>query len=480
MCAMDSSIVISGGQVIDGSGMERYAADVVVQGGLVSDICSPGHGKASRIIEAAGMVLCPGFIDSHSHDDQLVLEHMYPHPKISQGVCTVVTGNCGLSLAPLVTSHPPAPLDILGKKGFRFETFAAYLSAIDIARPSVNVVPLVGHTSLRVKHMADLDQEACTEEVRAMHDEVTRALDAGAFGLSTGVYYPPARAATTKELLGVCQSLKGRASILAMHLRDEGDDIDAALREALQVSAASEAHLVLSHHKVVGLQNHGRTVETLGMIEDAALRQSVCLDCYPYAASSTMLSPGKAAAIGEVLISWSAPHPELGGARLKDIAARWSVGLEEAATRLMPGGAIYFGMAPQDVDRVLTHPLTMIGSDGLPHDGRPHPRLWGSFPRVLGHYSRDKGLMTLEMAVHKMTGLPAKRFGLKRRGILAVGHAADLVVFDPLRIRDAATYESPQAPATGIELVLVNGQVAFHRGVYRAQHAGIRLVPGKS
>ncbi|MBC7609960.1 MAG: D-aminoacylase [Polaromonas sp.] len=469
---------IRGATVIDGTGARRFTADVLVAQGRISGIVPPGSGRARSIIDAHGLVLCPGFIDAHTHDDQLVLHPVEPHPKLLQGVCTVVTGNCGISLAPLLTQRPPAPLDLLGADAYRYDTFASYAAAIDEARPHVNVVPLLGHISLRVKHVANLERTANPGEVAAMQAEVLQALQAGAFGLSTGVYYPPARAASKQELLDVCGVLKGRNALLAMHLRDEGDNIDAALKEALDVGRASQATLVLSHHKVVGLHNQGHTRHTLKAIEQAAQQQSVCMDCYPYEASSTMLDAAKAARTGRVLISWSAPHPEYSGKSLRSIADAWGVSLLEAAQRLMPGGAIYFGMAAEDVERVLRHPLTMIGSDGLPHDARPHPRLWGTFARVLGHYSRDKNLMPLELAVHKMTGLTAARFGLKQRGTLAVGQAADLVLFDPLTIRDSATYEQPIQPPAGIQAVLVNGQLAVWRGAHvPGGRAGQRLIP---
>lgn len=278
--------------------------------------------------------------------------------------------------------------------------------------------------------------------------------------------------------MSVCGALKGRRSILAMHIRDEGDDIDAALREALAVGAASDANLVLSHHKVVAPKNHGRTRQTLEAIERAAREQSVCFDCYPYVASSTSLSVDKAARVQNVLITWSEPHPERSGTSLRSTADAWGVGLREAAQRLVPGGAIYFALSEEDVERVLAHPLSMIGSDGLPHDRHPHPRLWGTFPRVLGYYSREKRLMPLEAAVRKMTSLPAQRFGLKGRGVIAAGNAADLVVFDPLYVRDGASYAAPEEPPLGIHAVLVNGTLAMSKGTQVDSHAGRRLAPG--
>ena len=472
-------VVFRNAEVIDGTGRPRFSADVVIEQGRIAELREPcsaaGEGET---VDAEGLVLCPGFIDTHSHDDLLVLGHPAPHPKLSQGVCTVVTGNCGLSLAPLVIDRAPAPMDLFPPGVFRHAHFAGYLAELDAARPALNVVPLVGHTSLRMRHVADLRRPATPQETAAMRADVEASLQAGAFGLSTGVYYPPARAATTAELIEVSAPLKTHRAVLAMHIRDEGEHIDAAIDEALQVGAASGAQLVLSHHKVVLPQNHGRTRQTLRTLEAAARDQAVCIDCYPYDASSTMLDPVRAAQVKDVLVTWSHAHPALGGRRLDDIAAEWGVDLKQAAERLLPAGAIYFTMAAEDVERVLAHPLTMIGSDGLPHDRHPHPRLWGSFPRVLGHYVRDRGLLPLERAVHKMTGLPARRFGLADRGTIAPGQAADLVLLDPATVRDTATYERPQSVAAGIALVMVNGRIAVRGGEHLDLHAGRRLKPG--
>lgn len=477
MAVHDGEIVLRGGEVIDGSGAPRFAADVVITGDRISAVVRPGLAAGGSVVDIRGRVVCPGFIDTHTHDDRLVLEGSDPHPKLSQGVCTVVTGNCGISLAPLACEDPPPPLDIFGRSSHRFERFADYLVALDAGCPSVNVVPLIGHTSLRVKHVRDLQRSATAPETLAMRHELREALDDGAFGFSTGVYYPPARAATTGELLDLCSELAGRRSLLAMHVRDEGDGVMEALEEALLVGARAGATLVISHHKVVGASNHGRTLETLRLIDRATATQDVCLDCYPYDASSTMLDPQKAARTGDVLITWSGTQPEMGGRTLRSVAEEWSLGLEEAAQRLMPGGAIYFSMAEDDVARVLQYHGTMIGSDGLPHDLRPHPRLWGAFPRVLGRFGRDRRLFTLEAAVHKMTGLPARRFGLHGRGRLEVGAVADLVVVDPETVGDASTYEDPTRLSVGIGPVFVNGRIAWQDGAMRDAHAGRRLLP---
>jgi N-acyl-D-amino-acid deacylase len=464
-------LLIEGGELIDGSGAPRRRADVGVAGGRIAAIGALSGTAAHRRIDAAGLIVAPGFIDSHTHDDRLLLQHPARHPKLLQGVTTVITGNCGISLAPLVHDAPPAPLDILPGP-WTLPRFADYVQAVQAARPALNAALLVGHTTLRVGAMGELSRPARADEVARMQAALAEALEAGAIGLSTGVFYPPARAATTEELVAVGQPLACGRGIVTMHIRDEGADIDAALREALAVGRALDVPLVLSHHKLMGLAQHGGSVRTLALIEAAARQQAVCLDCYPYTASSTMLLPERVASSRDVMITWSKAEPQAAGRSLREMAAERGIDATELAQRLLPGGAIYFAMSDEDVERILAHPLAMVGSDGLPGEGPQHPRLWGTFPRVLGHYARDRGLLTLEQAVHKMTGLSARRFGLAGRGLLQPGAAADITLFDAAQVADRASYTEPQAAPVGITLVAVNGQVVVEHGEVVQQHAG--------
>ena len=468
-------LLILGGTVIDGSGAPRQQADVAVEGGRISAIGDLAGAAAHRCIDARGLIVAPGFIDCHTHDDLLLLEHPAAHPKLLQGVTTVVTGNCGVSLAPMAEDAPPSLLTANAGPASRTQrhpTMAAYMAALRAAQPAVNAAVLVGHTTLRQQAMTDLARPANNDEVARMRSALQEALDAGAIGLSTGVYYPDARAASTQELIDVAEPLRDGAGLITMHIRDEADAIDDALREALAVGRAVNAPLVLSHHKLMGTANHGGSMRTLALVEAAAREQTVCMDCYPYVASSTMLLPARVAVSRDVRITWSKAEPEAAGRSLLEMAAERGMDPTALAHQLLPGGAIYFAMSDEDVDRILAHPLVMIGSDGLPHDPVPHPRLWGTFPRVLGQYVRQRKLLALEAAVHKMTGLSARRFGLATRGELRPGGAADLTVFNAEQVLDGATFDAPIAAPTGLRWVLVNGRVAVDDGRQADDRAG--------
>jgi N-acyl-D-amino-acid deacylase len=243
-------------------------------------------------------------------------------------------------------------------------------------------------------------------------------------------------------------------------MRDEGDRVVESLEESFRIGREAGVPVVISHHKVVGRANHGRSPETLKLIAERMRTQPIGLDCYPYHASSTILSANRLDVATKVLVTWSKPHPEYAGMDLNDVARKMGVAPAEAVQKLVPAGAIYFSMDEADVQRILAYEHTMVGSDGLPHDASPHPRLWGSFPRVLGHYARDIGLFSLETAVHKMTGLTAKTFGLAERGELREGYAADLVLFNP-GVAETASFAKPIQAAKGIETVIVNGEVVW-------------------
>lgn len=460
---MHFDVIVRRGELIDGTGAPRYSADLGINGERIAAIGDLSAATATREIDAAGHIVAPGFIDSHTHDDAFVLSDPGVEPKVCQGVTTVIAGNCGISLAPLrAEQEVPQPLDLLGAwQTFRFASFADYLAALDATPAAVNTVALVGHSTLRVRHMRDLQRAASAGEVAAMAADVREAMNAGAFGVSSGTFYPPAAAATQQELIDVCAPLRETGGVFATHLRDETAEIMASLEEAFAIGRALDVRVVLSHHKVAGKENHGRSVQTLARIDAQRALQPLCLDCHPYPATSTMLRADRIRQSSRVMLAWSKPHPELAGQDFHALLPRFGGSVEAAIEALRPAGAIYFVMDERDVERIFQHEMTMVGSDGLPNDARPHPRLWGTFPRVLGEFSRTRGLFPLEAAVRKMTGLTAEQFGIEARGHLKVGHYADLVVFDPARVIDRATFAEPTLRPEGIEHVFVNGEAVL-------------------
>jgi N-acyl-D-amino-acid deacylase len=466
---MRGNVVLRGGLVFDGTGAPARRVDVAVHDGTIAAVGPDLPADGADTIALDGLVVAPGFIDVHTHDDRLLLADPSMTPKLSQGVTTVVTGNCGVSLAPLGmrTAVPPLNLvaaDAQATPAQRFASFRDYFAALEAAPPAINCAALVGHTTLRVTAMDALDRAATATEIAAMRAGVDEALAAGAIGVSTGTYYAPARAATADEIRQVFEPLRGTDALIASHIRDEGERVLESMTEAMEIAASLGVRQVLSHHKVIGRANFGRSRETLALLDAARRTRDVCLDCYPYTASSTVLRRDAAAQAERVLIAWSQARPDAAGRYLDELAAETGDSVDATIDALQPAGAIYFSMDEADVERILAYPETMVGSDGLPHDAFPHPRLWGAFPRVLGHYAQRRRLFPLEEAVHRMTGLPADRFRLAGRGRIAPGCAADLVVFDPERIADTATFAHPKTPAAGIHSVYVNGALAWSDG----------------
>lgn len=459
------------GLVVDGSGDSAYHGDVLLHQGRIAAVGADLSEAAAALqargyevlqVPCAGCVIAPGFIDVHTHDDAAVMDGPDMLPKLSQGITTVIVGNCGISLAPVVTDAPKAPLSLLGHAQFRHADMHAYAAAVNASSPAVNVAALLGHTALRMRHMSALDRPATAEERQAMVHGVEEAMRAGALGLSSGVFYKEAYAADEEELVAVATAAARHGGVYATHIRDELAGILPALQEAATTAQRAGLPLVLSHHKCAGAANWGRTRETLALIDHMRAAQPISLDVYPYTAGSTVLRSDLVDGVIDILITGSKPHPEMTGRYLKDIAKEWDVSEVEACERLQPGGACYFQMREDDVERVIAHPQSMIGSDGLPHDERPHPRLWGAFPRVLACYWRERGLLSLEDAIRKMTGLSAERFGLVGRGRLQAGAHADVVVLDPQRVRDVATYAEPVQFSEGIEQVWVNGVQSYN------------------
>jgi N-acyl-D-amino-acid deacylase len=473
-----ADIVIRHGTVIDGTGADRVRADVAIKDDRIVAVGALDDVAAGRVIDASGRIVAPGFIDVHTHDDRALLANPSMDMKVSQGVTSVVVGNCGISLAPLVAEAPPPPLDLIGAEGaYRYETFDAFLREVEAAPAALNAAFLVGHSTLRVATMDSLDRAASAREITQMRGMLEEGLSAGAVGLSTGLFYKPAAKAPTEEVIEIAQALKAHRARYVTHMRDEADHVIRSLDETFRIGRESRSPVVVSHHKVQGKHNVGRSRETLAHFDKhigGHDHHGIAFDVYPYMASSTVLKADSIAVSKKVLVTWSRARPELAGRELSDIAEELGCDIYEAAERLQPAGAVYFAMDEEDVQRILSHPNAMFGSDGLPHDEHPHPRLWGTFPRILGHYCRELKLFSLEEAVRRMTGYSAETFGLVDRGVIRPGAFADITIFDENRILDGATFDSPKTPAVGIDIVLVNGRAVWQAGA----ETGVR--PGRA
>ncbi len=463
--ALRCDLIIRDAALIDGTGGPARRGDIGVAGDRIAALGDLSGASADREVMAGGRAVAPGFIDAHTHDDQAVLcGPQCMACKTSQGVTTVVVGNCGISLSPVpMAERPPAPLDqVCAPEWWIFDSFGAYAERLRREPASVNTLALIGHMSLRLGAMGrNLDRPATDREAEAMRRKLAEALAEGAAGFSTGLFYAPSRHAPTEEVIAVAEALRAGRGLYVTHMRNEAEGVLESIEETLSIGAAAGVPVVISHHKCAMPENHGRSRETLAAIEAGARRQPVAFDVYPYAAASTSLAARTPRADVPVRIATSLPHPEMAGRMLDEVAAGWGVSLEEAVARLLPGTGIFHNMAEEDVRRIMAHPMAMIGSDGGPLAAHPHPRLWGTFPRVIGHYGRELGLFSLESAVHKMTGRPAAVFGLEGRGVLAPGAFADLVLFDPATIADRASFAEPRQPAAGIAEVWVNGQTAY-------------------
>ncbi len=474
--------IVRNASVVDGSGAAPEVLDVAIRGGRISQIGPSLDLSASEQVEAKGLALSPGFIDVHTHDDIAAIRTPAMLPKLSQGVTTVIVGNCGISASPVrLRGELPDPMNLLGgAEDFRYPTFAAYVDAIREARPAVNVGVLIGHTALRNNHMDRLDRAATKTETDAMRAQLREALEGGALGLSSGLAYLSAQAATTEEVLALAEPLASAGAVYATHMRSETAAILDAMNEAFTIGRLSRIPVIISHLKCAGIDNWGRSGEVLHTLETARAAQHTGCDCYPYAAGSSTLDLSQVDERVKITITWSTPHAEIAGQTLARIAEIWGVTQLEAARKLQPAGAIYHSISEEDMRRILCHPATMIGSDGLPNDPRPHPRLWGTFPRVIGHYGREQKLFSLPEAVHKMTAMPARRFGLAERGLVREGYFADLVLFDPEKIIDAATFSDPVRPAEGIAGVWVNGILSYTDQGPTENRAGGFVARGKT
>jgi N-acyl-D-amino-acid deacylase len=503
---------------------------VAVVDGRIALIGDCSQHDARERVSCAGRALAPGFIDVHSHSDELWLAEPGGFGKISQGVTTEIAGNCGTSVAPLHGTARETKARAAARYALAVEwtTFDEFFTLVESNGVALNVASLVGLGTTRACVAGDADRRLDETETARQHALVREAIEHGAVGVSSGLIYEPSRYADLRELVGCAQSARSAgAARYVTHLRDEGDDLADAVAEAIAVGEGAGVAVQCSHHKAAGKRNWGKVHQSLELLDGAIARGlEIGIDVYPYVASwtdlATILPPairsgGTAAALARLrdpalaascaLALTLARDPELGipneswhdilvtgvgsernarlaGLRIDEIAARWRLSSARAAIRLlveeeMDVECAFFTMNEDDVATVISAGFASIGSDasarafhGITAQGMPHPRTYGTFPRVFGRFVRGRRTLAIEEAVRRMTALPAQQFGLRDRGVIARGAWADLVVFDPETIVDRATYDAPFAQATGLDHVYVNGSAVMRDGAQTKARPG--------
>lgn len=531
---------------MDGTGARARVGDVLVEDDTIAEVGAVGSTSLApdEVLDARDLHVAPGFIDVHSHGDFALPADGDAAAKVLQGVTTEVVGNCGLGLQPsneIVDAMYSRILPLIfGESGSASAacspTLAHYRARLGATGISVNAAVLVPHGNVRCAVLGMAERAPTETELSSMRDMVAQGMEDGAFGLSSGLVYPPGAFAETEELVRLAQVVAARGGIYATHMRNEGPRVVESVAEAIEIGERAGVSVQISHHKAAGQLNWGKVRTTLRMVDAAAARGvDVHSDVYPYTAGSTVLS-----SIFVPLWAFEGSHEKLEG-RLRDPATRarivrevqdlqlkfidlppWlsflpkrallaimsrllgrtivlsSVGrqvryegmtigdvakergrpLHEAMLDLLVEEdfavtAIAHVMSEKDVRTVMAHPRTMIGTDGMPtRTGKPHPRSYGTYPRVLQHYVAEEGLLPLEQAVHRMTGMVARKLGLRDRGTLSPGSKADLVVFDPARVRDRATYADPRRTPEGFLHVMVNGAWTVQGGKHTGARAG--------
>jgi len=518
-------IVISSGRVLDGTGNPWFKADIGISRGRIVAIGDLQSEKAETRIDAKNLVVAPGFIDMHSHSDDALLVNPKAESKIRQGVTTEVIGNCGDSGAPIDETirkemeKTAAALIGAGVK-IDYSTLEEYARKLLRQGISVNVVPLVGHGNLRKMVVGYENRPPTKAELERMKRILAEAMKQGAFGMSAGLIYPPGSYAKTPELIELAKVAASFHGIYTSHIRNEGEKLLDAVREAIIIGREAKIPVEISHHKVGGKENWGKVRQARVLMEDARKEGiEVTCDVYPYVASSfglVNMLPQWAHEGGPEKIIQRLRNPQIKNRMKKDMlkgalsSAHWNRTMmahcpkhkeyqgrfvaEIAKTKRedpfefafsllieekLAVSVVRFGMCEEDVEYVLQYPNAMVGSDGsalAPYGplgkGHPHPRNYGTFTRVLGHYSRTRGIITLQEAVRKMTSLPAQKLGLRDRGVIRLGAWADLVVFNPETVIDVATYADPKRYPKGIDYVIVNGVLTVSKGRHTGARAG--------
>jgi N-acyl-D-amino-acid deacylase len=523
-------MVIAGGQIVDGTGRPGYRADLAIQEGRISAIGDLRTQPRRTTIPAEGRVVSPGFIDIHCHSDFTLLADGRGQSKARQGVTTEVNGNCGGSAAPLHGAARAYGQERLDRVGPTFPldwtTVGEYLDRLERGGVSYNVVTLVGHANIRASILGTGDRRPDAVQLGRMRDLLTEALDQGASGMSTGLFYAPGCFARTDEVVELARVLSTRGALYATHLRDEGNNtvgVLAALDEAIEIARASGVRTQVSHLEAIGVPNWGKAPAMLDRIDHArAEGLEVAFDVNPYTTTGTSvdgalmprwaLAGGRPALVerlrdptarerlrhdctkilyevrggpDRILVTEFAPAPRLEGRTLSQIAGDQGSDPVEALLELAKqdnATLVSFSVGETDAELIMRHPIAMLSSDGWSvaaegplARGKQNPCDFGTYPRVLEHYCRERRLWPLETAVHKCTGLPAARLGWRERGVLRTGAWADVVVFDPSAVHDNSTLLEPHQHPNGIDYVLVNGQAVVEPGGHTGRRPGFVL-----
>lgn len=525
---MNYDILIKNGRIIDGTGNPWFRADVGVVGDRIEAVGRLDGAGAEKRIDAKSLVVAPGFIDIHTHSDYTVIIDPKVESKVRQGVTIEVVGNCGSSAAPMnaeVKAHREKYMRAqLGDDfDFNWETMEDYLNLIDSRGVSFNVVPLIGQGTVRQNVMGYDNRPPTDAELRAMKKLVSGAMEDGAWGMSTGLIYTPGCYAEKEEIVDLAKVVSEHGGIYFSHIRGEGETLFDAMDEAIDIGKQANLPVEIAHFKASGRDNWGKTKESLRRVEEERRRGvDVTFDQYPYIAGSTGLAariphwahvggtekllerlqdPETRRKIAEdpavatrdwdtVMVVFAKNHPQYEGKKITDIAKLQNKEPSDTVFDLLLAekaqvSIVSFLMCEDDVRRVMQSPYMMVGSDGravspqgILGRGKPHPRYYGTFPRVLGHYVRE-GVLTLPEAVRKMSSMPAQRLGIWDRGLLKEGLKADIVLFDQDKVKDDATFTNPHRFASGIPYVIVNGITVIDDSEHTGALPGRTLRKGK-